>query len=712
MRRALGRLLGVVLTFALVSVLALAALTRLAGALAQSPDPERRLPLFFNPRPSNVHDRAELAMQRVASGQNAADAERELVRLGGAALPHVLPRLDALPPAERTRVALALAPIARRMKLTQADDLTSGEQAVAFWARFWQDHAFDFRPQVVRRLVDRVADRASALARDEIVRLDTYAVPELIGAIGRIRTEADVQRARRLSLLLAHVTGEGPVVDRHATVSDARAVARYWRRFGVEKGPDFTTLDGPSRLVAMFSQTVYGRWFGRIVGVMRVGQERQPVLGISGAAAVSSLVRYALALALTIAGAAAWVLGETRAQPLLGRVSRLGAGLLIALPALAIVRVFGVPASAPIGSALAVALTAVFGAAALSRAELASLDGGPTSGPAALRGVLRACPSTLPWMLSSLFGLELWLGLDGAATTAVDGVLRGDITPAMSLALGGALGAASITALADMALNRSGPDERKPALIEVGETRRRRLLWTMLGLVAVLALLGVAPALVPGWTEVAHGARALLSYGLVTLGFASVGGLVFGAMAASGPRALDALLVRAVEIASALPAFIWAAALGTALGSGILVAAGLGLLRAVDVAWLLRSEMLRRARSDQELALRSLGHYPLVAYYRQRLRPAALPALAALAMTPAWCIAVGAVSRLISAPALPGWSGWDTLLGSKVAPTAPSVAAGALLIALTCVLLGFTIAAPRRVGAFRASVPPPTPHLS
>src|SRR5215475_3362502 len=47
---------------------------------------------------------------------------RELVRLGGAALPFVIPRFDALEPDRRQELALALAPIAERMGLVGRQD--------------------------------------------------------------------------------------------------------------------------------------------------------------------------------------------------------------------------------------------------------------------------------------------------------------------------------------------------------------------------------------------------------------------------------------------------------------------------------------------------------------------------------------------------------------------------------------------------------------
>jgi hypothetical protein len=93
--------------------------------------------------------------------------------------------LDQLGPAERQRVASALEPIAVRMGVGTPEELR-GAAAPLFWARFWQDRAFDFRPQVVRRLVKRLSERELSLRLNDVVQLDTFALPELITALGRV----------------------------------------------------------------------------------------------------------------------------------------------------------------------------------------------------------------------------------------------------------------------------------------------------------------------------------------------------------------------------------------------------------------------------------------------------------------------------------------------------------------------------------------------
>ena len=56
------------------------------------------MPLFFNPVPGSVERTALRALRTIAANEQAPDAEAELGRLGGAALPFLLPALDSLSP--------------------------------------------------------------------------------------------------------------------------------------------------------------------------------------------------------------------------------------------------------------------------------------------------------------------------------------------------------------------------------------------------------------------------------------------------------------------------------------------------------------------------------------------------------------------------------------------------------------------------------------
>ncbi|HYO93157.1 MAG TPA: ABC transporter permease subunit [Polyangiaceae bacterium] len=717
MRHALGRLLGIVLTLAVTSVLAFSALSSLASALGP-PSAGRTLPLFLNTHPPNVHDLARTAVQRIALGRDPELGKRELQRLGGAALPHVLPLFDTLNPTRRGEVALALSPVARRMRMASEQELTTAAEAIAFWSRFWQDRAFDFRPQIVRRLVARLADGSSALVQEDIVQLDTYAAPELIRALGRVRTPEDMLRARRITQVLSHVFERGPVVEPERGVTEARSAARAWHRHWSAEGADYVTLDGPRRVTAMFSETRYGKWAARAFGIIGPrGRDLGSPFGLTSAAALGTLGRYLLALGGALLLTAAWMRAELAAPKRRIWLWRALASGLAALPVAWLAAGFGTELSSSARSVLSIALVLFTSAAIISRQALPGLS--ETEGRTrpgwrlVLQAALQATPAALPWFATSLFALELWLELDGAASTVIRGLRRSDASPGMSVAIAGVLLGAAVATLADTSAARMAPSTRSPALVEVHGLFQRRVTRLALTSAIVLALLGSAhlvsaSAAQPGWRELSAGARALLGYGCLTLLTAALVGLALGALAASGQRSFDALLVRSSELASALPAFLWAAALALWLGGGAALAVALGLLRAIDVAWLLRSSLRGQGLRDAELAVRSLGRYPLQQYWRLRLRPAGFPALAALALTPAWGIALAATAHLARLPATPGETGWGALLtaGTAQMGTFPRFSAAALLAALTAVLLALVTFAPRRLGALRSSFPP------
>src|SRR5262245_34970869 len=87
----------------------------------------RQLPVFVNADPQDVRARALTAMRAVAQGdeQLAQRGRAQLLRLGGAALPQLLPQLDSLEPMARGRVAMALGPVALRMRVANAEDVAT-----------------------------------------------------------------------------------------------------------------------------------------------------------------------------------------------------------------------------------------------------------------------------------------------------------------------------------------------------------------------------------------------------------------------------------------------------------------------------------------------------------------------------------------------------------------------------------------------------------
>jgi len=117
------------------------------------------LPLFVNLHAQDVRSRTARAIEDVVSSERGSVAEerarQELLRLGGAALPVLLPGLDGLSPEARVRLALALAPLAERMGLAHQGEIRDPEQVVLYWNRFWEARGIEFREPTARTAVAR-----------------------------------------------------------------------------------------------------------------------------------------------------------------------------------------------------------------------------------------------------------------------------------------------------------------------------------------------------------------------------------------------------------------------------------------------------------------------------------------------------------------------------------------------------------------------------
>ncbi len=454
MRRAVRRLTWILLSFGLMTVLAFGLLSRLI--------PEHRnasLPLYFNLEPRNVRDLSLAAFERLKRDPASASAAAELSRLGGAALPFVLPELEKLEPELRERVALTMTPIAVRMEAAHPEELATGRQAAEFWLRYWQDRSVDFREPVVRRLVERLSQRSLILRREDVLELDTYALPELIDALGSVRTEDDVRRARRLTSVLAHVADQPFVVERSMTPDEARRVVRQWRRFWEDHGADFTPLDGPHRVTSMVTQTAYGRW---LASVLRgeLGRLNDGGTGVEllREAAPSTLPRLGLVPLFAALIAAAFAAALWKAPSPLSLLLAT-AGLAIAgIPMIAVLLHQGGAGAGWLVSLLALYQGAGLGLSAANRSR--TLEAGAAFGfRAATLVPLALLGPAMPFIASSVLGAECALGLPGLGDELRRALARSDLHAAMAVALCAGLAAAVTALLADSVRTLLTPEE-------------------------------------------------------------------------------------------------------------------------------------------------------------------------------------------------------------------------------------------------------------
>ena len=272
------------------------------------------LPRFMNVSPIDVRHRAASAVRSVANDdEGAGEGRRELQRLGGAALPYVLPRFDSLPPEQRTRLALALAPIALRMGLPRSEDAGDPVRAVAFWSRLWDDRGVEFRHASVRSAVSRLERYGSTNRVSDLVELDTFALDNVLTALREPGDHASIERARALIDVAAHATGREDRIARGDDLASARACVERWRSYWTVYRSDFVAFTGPGRLAAVLLETRYGKWafsaitqrFGRRIDggavLDEIAQRAPTTLGLLFAAIV---LAYAAAIPLGAISAA------------------------------------------------------------------------------------------------------------------------------------------------------------------------------------------------------------------------------------------------------------------------------------------------------------------------------------------------------------------------------------------------------------------------
>jgi ABC-type dipeptide/oligopeptide/nickel transport system permease component len=216
------------------------------------------LPRFVNVAPSDVRTVIDECLTHlVAADAEAGVCERRLAQIGGAGLPYLLPRLDNLAPTPRGRIALALAPIARRMGVGDERDLASPDRAALFWERFWEDRSVDFTEPAVRREVDRLVKRGTDLREEELRVVDTFALRQLVEAM---KLTTDRNALARLTRIASHVTSREVVASEEGDAAQTRAVISDWQSWWYVHDTDYVALQGGEKVTASIAQTRYAKW--------------------------------------------------------------------------------------------------------------------------------------------------------------------------------------------------------------------------------------------------------------------------------------------------------------------------------------------------------------------------------------------------------------------------------------------------------------------
>jgi ABC-type dipeptide/oligopeptide/nickel transport system permease component len=452
------------------------------------------LPSFVNPSPWDVRRRAREALSQVASGGSTARrGAAELVRLGGAALPYVLPDLESLGPDGRRRVAVALAPLAARMGISVEGDLTEPDAAVLFWTRFWDDRALDFTRPAVDRAVARLVEHGSDKRESDLVSYDTFALQALVRAM---RPQADRVTLERLTRLARHAAQRGPVVEPGAADADVTRAVADWREWWFVFRTDFVEIGGAGRAIAVITDTRYGRWLRRIAsGELGVSaRDGQPVLEKLAARGPLTLLVCTLAmlvswsLAVPIGVLSAWQRGRS-----FDLVAAVGLFVLYSTPTFALAELLREAAEwRALGEArvaLAVAALAASSMATLARWQRAALldvlrEDYVRSARAkgvpewrvlvvhalrnALMPVVTAAGTHLPVLLGGAMVVEEVFGLPGVGTETLRAIESHDSAWLMAVLLSSAVLTTVGLILSDVAYGSLDPRVREVLLQEPG----------------------------------------------------------------------------------------------------------------------------------------------------------------------------------------------------------------------------------------------------
>jgi ABC-type dipeptide/oligopeptide/nickel transport system permease subunit len=201
---------------------------------------------------------------------------------------------------------------------------------------------------------------------------------------------------------------------------------------------------------------------------------------------------------------------------------------------------------------------------------------------------------------------------------------------------------------------------------------------------ATAILVGLATALAPlspALRTYARGLEFAVLAGALILSVAFVVAIPLGILAASGPRLCNSVLRLACDLVSSLPTVFIAAVLWAWSSRTLSYVCALGALRGLELAWLLRCEVVRLEASDHDFGPRALGSTPLLALLRQRLPPSLGPLFVSASFSVAWLTALDAAltqAGLRPPAALPTWG---LLLGTPHPnPLAATLAAGSVAL--------------------------------
>jgi ABC-type dipeptide/oligopeptide/nickel transport system permease subunit len=223
------------------------------------------------------------------------------------------------------------------------------------------------------------------------------------------------------------------------------------------------------------------------------------------------------------------------------------------------------------------------------------------------------------------------------------------------------------------------------------QVRSRRQLVT-LG-IAVVSAAGATAWLFALGADARIYARGLLSVAsfaaLLTI-LSCLVAIPLGLLAAGGPRAFDAALRFACDLIGVLPTLFVVAVLWASTDTPTTLLCALGVMRGLELGWLLRCELLRIASDTDGDGPRSFTLAPLSILFRRRLPEALGPMFASASFSVAWLCGLDAAVTLAGLRPARAHPSWGLALGGAGNPGVGLLAAASvvlLTLALSALLL-------------------------
>lgn len=164
------------------------------------------------------------------------------------------------------------------------------------------------------------------------------------------------------------------------------------------------------------------------------------------------------------------------------------------------------------------------------------------------------------------------------------------------------------------------------------------------------------------FSRVIYGSRLSISIGFLTALIAFVIGTIYGAIAGYGGQVLDAVLMRGIDIAYALPDLLVMILVGVLIGrgtTGILIA--LGLVSWMGTARLVRAQFLQLQHEEFVEAARACGQPTWQIIFKHLLPNAIGPIIVALTFTVPSAILAESTLSFIGLGLSPPACSWGTL---------------------------------------------------